>query len=274
MALDLAGCATSPPVPSPPPSVPQAASPIEVQILAINDFHGNLESPKLSIEAGTRDAPLRVPAGGIAHLATAAKMLRAGHSHSLTVSAGDMVGGSPLVSALFLDEPTIEAMEEVGVEYNAVGNHEFDKGWAELVRMQRGGCDKHTSKPPCKLEPFDGADFKFLAANVITADGSTLFPGTAIKDFGDIQVGIIGMTLTETKTLVTPGGVAGLTFADEAATANAAVPALKAAGADAIVLLIHQGARTSGGYNDKSCPGLEGDILPVIARLMESGRRR
>jgi 5'-nucleotidase len=245
----LAACAA---VPTPPPLPPTPAAPIEVQILAINDFHGNLEPPKLSIEAGTKEASLRVPAGGVAHLATAAKTLRAGQTHSLTISAGDMVGGSPLVSALFLDEPTIEAMEEVGVEYNAVGNHEFDKGWAELVRMQRGGCDKHTSKQPCKLEPFDGADFKFLAANVITAQGGTLFPGTAIKDFGSVQVGIIGMTTTETKTLVTPAGVAGLTFADEAATANAAVPALKAAGADAIVLLVHQGGTTTGGYNDQA----------------------
>lgn len=244
-----------------------APAPVEVQILAINDFHGNLEPPKLAIDAGTAEAPVRVPAGGIAHLATAAKALRAGQAHSVTVSAGDMIGGSPLVSALFLDEPTIEAMEEVGVEYDAVGNHEFDKGSAELVRMQRGGCDKHTTKQPCKLEPFDGAEFRFLAANVQTSDGRTLFPGTAIKDFGPVQIGIIGMTLTETKTLVTPAGVAGLTFADEAASANAAVPALRAAGADAIVLLIHQGASTKGGYNDKSCPELSGEILPIIARL-------
>ena len=268
-ALALSACATRTEPEGVVPVAPLSAAPapVEVQILAFNDIHGNLEPPKLSIEAGTREAPLRVPAGGIAHLATAAKTLRAGHPRSVTVSAGDMIGGSPFVSALFLDEPTIEAMEEVGVEYNAVGNHEFDKGWAELLRMQRGGCDKHTTRQPCKLEPFDGSDFKFLAANVVTAQGGTLFPGTAIKDFGGVQVGIIGMTLTETKTLVTPAGVAGLTFADEAATANAAVPALKAAGADAIVLLIHHGATTTGRYNDKSCPGIDGEILPVIARL-------
>ena len=211
--------------------------------------------------------PVKVPAGGVAHLAAAAKSLRAGHPHSVTVSAGDLIGASPLVSALFLDEPTIEAMEEVGVEYNAVGNHEFDKGSAELLRMQEGGCAKHTPRQPCKVEPFDGADFRFLAANVLTADGRTLFRGTAIKDFGPVQVGFIGMTLKETATLVPPSGVAGLTFGDEAATANAAVPALTAAGADAIVLLIHQGGRTTGVPNDKSCPGLSGDILPIIEKL-------
>ena len=210
---------------------------------------------------------VKVPAGGVAYLAGAAKALRQGQRHSVTVSAGDMIGATPLVSALFLDEPAIAAMNLVGVEYNAVGNHEFDKGSAELLRMQSGGCAKHTTRTPCKVEPFAGASFKYLAANVVRPDGSTLFPGTAIKDFGAVQIGFIGMTLKETATLVTPAGVAGLTFADEAATANAAVPALKAAGADAIVLLIHQGARTKGGYNDKSCPALDGDILPILDRL-------
>src|SRR5687767_5176691 len=155
----------------------------------------------------------------------------------------------------------------VDVDYNAVGNHEFDRGVAELRRMQEGGCEKHTSREPCAVQPFRGASFQFLAANVLTADGSTLFPGTAIKDFGPVQLGIIGMTLKETATLVTPAGVAGVRFADEAATANAAIPALKAAGADAIVLLIHQGGRTSGGYNAKSCPNLDGGIMPILARL-------
>ncbi|HJU77764.1 MAG TPA: metallophosphoesterase, partial [Sphingomicrobium sp.] len=262
-AVALAGCASVPPASK--PTTAAISAPIEVQILAINDFHGNLEPPKNFIDAGTPEAPVRVPAGGVAHLATAAKSLRGGQRHSVTVSAGDIIGGSPLVSALFLDEPTIEAMEEVGVEYNAVGNHEFDKGSAELLRMQRGGCDKHTTKQPCKIEAFDGADFRFLAANVITADGRTLFPGAAIKDFGPIQLGIIGMTLTETKTLVTPAGVAGLTFADEATTANAAVPALKAAGADAIVLLIHQGGNSKGRYN--GCADLSGGIVPIVERL-------
>jgi 5'-nucleotidase len=244
------------------------AEPVEVQVLAINDFHGNLEPPKIAIETtGPDGATVKVPAGGVALLAAAAKALRAGSDYSLTVSAGDMIGGSPLVSALFLDEPTIGAMELVGVDYNAVGNHEFDKGSAELLRMQRGGCQQHTTKRPCRLEPFDGAAFTFLAANVRTDDGSTLFPGTAVRDFGPVQVGIIGMTLKETATLVTPAGVAGLSFADEAETANAAVPALRAAGADAILLLIHQGARTSGGYNDKACPDLSGDVLPIIAAL-------
>ncbi|MBA3576668.1 MAG: bifunctional metallophosphatase/5'-nucleotidase [Sphingomonas sp.] len=245
-----------------------ASSAVEVQILAINDFHGNLEPPKTAIDAAAPDGnPVLVPAGGVASLATAAKMLRAGKPHTVTVSAGDMIGASPLISALFLDEPTIAAMEEVGVNYHAVGNHEFDRGADELLRVARGGCAKHTSRQPCSVEPFDGANFTFLAANVLTANGSPLFPATGITDFGPLQVGFIGMTLKDTATLVSPSAVAGLTFTDEVAAANAAVPALKAAGVDAIVVVLHQGGGTTGGYNDKSCPGLSGEIVPIIDRL-------
>ncbi len=259
----LSGCATVPRQ-----AAPVASAPVEVQILGINDFHGNLEPPRSTIDVSLGDGSVaKVPAGGVAYLAGAAKALRQGQKRSVTVSAGDMIGASPLVSALFVDEPAITAMNLVGVDYNAVGNHEFDKGSAELLRMQSGGCAKHTTRTPCKVEQFTGARFKFLAANVVKADGSTLFPGTAIQDFGDVQVGFIGMTLKETATLVTPAGVAGLTFADEATTANAAVPALKAAGADAIVLLIHQGATTKGGYNDNSCLGLDGDVLLILDKL-------
>lgn len=265
VTLLLAGCAT---VPRGPATDPAATGPVEVQILGINDFHGNLEPPRIAIDATLPDGrAVKVPAGGVAYLASAARALRAGQAHSVTVSAGDMIGATPLVSALFLDEPTIAAMNAVGVEYNAVGNHEFDKGSAELLRMQSGGCEKHATKAPCAVERFSGAKFKFLAANVIAANGTTLFPGSAIRDFGPVQVGIIGMTLKETATLVTPAGVAGLTFADEAATANAAIPALKAAGADAIVLLIHQGGRSSGGYNDKACPDFVGEIVPILDKL-------
>jgi 5'-nucleotidase len=256
-------------IPEEPPRVlPPPPPPVEVQILAINDFHGNLEPPGVSIEAVSADGQtVKVSAGGVAHLAAEARTLRKGHPFTITVSAGDLIGAAPLISSLYLDEPTVAAMNLVGIEYNAVGNHEFDKGSAELTRIQTGGCAKFTMRTPCALEPFKGATFGFLAANVVRPGGTTLFPGTAIKDFGPVQVAFIGMTLKETATLVTPAGVAGLTFADEAATANSAIPALKAAGADAIVLLIHQGGRSSGGYNDKSCPDFDGDIVPILDRL-------
>lgn len=253
--LFLAACATTP-LPA-----PVAQGPTEVQILAINDFHGNLEPPNLTVPAA--DAP--VPAGGVAYLASALKQLRT--PNSVTVAAGDLIGASPISSALFLDEPTIKALSLAGLELASVGNHEFDKGSAELKRMQEGGCEKYTRRQPCALEQFEGAGFRYLAANVVGQVGKTLFPGTAIKDVGGIKIGFIGMTLKETATLVSPSGVAGLKFTDEAVTANALVPALKAAGADTIVLLIHQGASITGRYDDPSCPGLAGDILPILTKL-------
>jgi 5'-nucleotidase len=270
--LALAGCATAPAVPVAAPAVaPPAAppAPTEVQILAINDLHGNLEPPKQTVTVrDAKGAEVKVPVGGVAYMAGAIEALRRGHPNTITVSAGDLIGASPLTSAMFLDEPTIMAANQFGLELNAVGNHEFDRGWPELLRMQRGGCDKHTGREPCAVDrPFPGAKFQFLAANVLNKDGTTLFPGTALKRFGPVTLGFIGMTLKETGVLVTPSGVAGLSFADEAATANALVPQLKRQGADAIVLLIHQGGFTDGYWDDPACPGLHGDILPILAKL-------
>ncbi|MDQ3477809.1 MAG: bifunctional metallophosphatase/5'-nucleotidase [Pseudomonadota bacterium] len=263
--LFLAGCVTAPVQPPSPP----AAGPVEIQILGINDFHGNLEPPTSPVERVEADGTKRTePLGGAGFLASTLAGLRAGQQNSITVAAGDLIGASPFTSANFLDEPTILAMNAMGLDYNAVGNHEFDKGSAELLRMQNGGCGKYGTRVPCQVDtPFSGARFRFLAANVLKEDGSTLFSGTAIKDFGPVQVGIIGMTLKETATLVTPAGVAGLTFADEAATANALVPKLKAAGADLVMLVLHQGGRTPGVFNVTGCPGLEGDILPILDAL-------
>jgi 5'-nucleotidase len=261
--LALGGCATTERGP---------AAPVEVKVIAFNDFHGNLEPPKQAIDAPRREeGSIRVPAGGAAWLASAIAQLRSANPNNVVVSAGDMIGASPLMSAVFLDEPTIHAMNLIKVDYNAVGNHEFDKGRAELLRMQKGGCEKHTARQPCALEPFPGASFTFLAANVTTESGATLFPSYAVRSFGKgrgrVRIGFIGLTLRETPTLVTPAGVAGLTFADEAGTINALVPKLRAGGADAIVVLIHQGLSTKVGYDDKGCDGVDGDLLPILARL-------
>jgi 5'-nucleotidase len=134
--------------------------------------------------------------------------------------------------------------------------------------MQAGGCAKYTTRTPCAVDKvFPGARFRFLAANVRKADGTTLFPGTALRQMGPVKVGFVGMTLTETATLVTPAGVAGLRFEDEVATANAAAASLKAQGADAVVLMIHQGGRTKPTYNVAGCPGLEGGIVPILDAL-------
>jgi 5'-nucleotidase len=207
------------------------------------------------------------PAGGAAVVAVELAKLRAQHPGTITVAAGDLIGASPLTSAYFLDEPTVDAMNLMGLDLASVGNHEFDKGSGELLRMQNGGCEKYTSRVPCRLEHFEGAKFHYLAANVLKADGTTLFPATAIRQFGPVKIGFIGMTLKDTGVLVTPAGVAGLKFADEAATANALVPRLKAEGADTIVLLIHQGGKTPETYRLQDCNGLSGDILPILDKL-------
>jgi 5'-nucleotidase len=255
-----------------PPPVPIANSePIEVQILAFNDLHGNLETPP-PFEVTEADATRRkIVSGGVAHLAAALTALRAGHPQTITVSAGDTIGASPLISANYLDEPTIAAMNLLGLEYNSVGNHEFDRGADELKRMQAGGCAKFTRRVPCAVEPFAGARFHYLAANVVQADGSTIFPATGLKRFdtpaGPITIGFIGMTLKGTANLVTPSGVGGLTFRDEAETANALVPKLKAEGADAIVLLIHQGGKLPQFTTGNGCNGFYGEILGILPKL-------
>lgn len=245
---------------------------VDVKIIAFNDLHGHLEPPRLSLFVpGKNSVGNYVPAGGAAYLASAIKSLKQANPNHVVVSAGDMIGASPLVSALFLDEPTIEAVNAFGIDFNAVGNHEFDKGSAELLRMQNGGCAKFTQREPCALnKQFTGANFGFLAANTFKPDGKTLFPATGIKSFGSgaqqVKIGFIGLTLKNTPHIVAPAGVAGLRFADEAKTANALVPQLKAQGADAIVVVIHEGGITNNS-NDKSCPSLSGDIVPILEQL-------
>jgi len=270
-ALALSGCAgqVAAPVASTPPVA--AAAPVEVQILAFNDFHGNLETPPPFDIVEPDGTKRQVVSGGVAHLAAALAGLRAGQANTVTVSAGDTIGASPLISANYLDEPTVAAMNLLGLEFNSVGNHEFDRGSDELKRMQAGGCAKFTRRIPCAVEPFTGARFRYLAANVLQADGTTVFPSTGLKKFdtpaGPITIGFIGMTLKGTGNLVTPSGVRGLTFQDEAVTANALVPKLKAAGADAIVLLIHQGGKLPTFTGGNGCDGLYGEILPILPRL-------
>ena len=266
-ALTLGACAAR----VAPPPTPIASAPVEIQILAFNDLHGNLQTPEPVEVADPDGTKHKIVTGGVAHLAAALSGLRAGHANTVTVSAGDTIGASPLISANYLDEPTIAAMNLLGLEFNSVGNHEFDRGGDELKRMQAGGCAKFTRRIPCAVEPFAGARFRYLAANVVQADGSTIFPATGLKQFdtpaGPITIGFIGMTLKGTANLVTPSGVKGLSFKDEAETANALVPQLKAQGADTIVLLIHQGGKLPQFTTGNGCDGLYGEILPILGKL-------
>ncbi|MCY4555048.1 MAG: bifunctional metallophosphatase/5'-nucleotidase [Chloroflexi bacterium] len=228
---------------------------VPLRILAINDFHGNIATSSSSFGGVGRVDYLA------ANLAAAAE----GAENSVFVSAGDLIGASPLISALFHDEPTIEAMNLMGLDINSVGNHEFDEGMAELLRMQHGG--PHPVDGDLDGDPFAGADFQFLAANVIDdATGKTLFPPYAIRDYRGVKVAFIGLTLEGTPSIVARSGVAGVTFQDEAETVNSLVPQLREEGIEAIVVLLHEGGFSDGGQNDCGS-GLTGPIAGITARL-------
>ena len=215
---------------------------VDVQLLSINDFHGNLAPP------GTITLPggVRTPAGGAEYLATHINDLRRQNRNTLVVSAGDNIGASPLVSGLFHDEPTIEAFNAMGVDISSVGNHEFDEGSAELLRMQDGGC--HPVDGCQDGDGFAGADFDYLAANVTDDDtGKTLFRPYEIRRVGGVKVGFIGVVLKDTPTIVTPSGVEGLTFGDEADAINKYTAILKKKGVRAVVVLMHQGDTSTSG---------------------------
>nr|WP_262299890.1 bifunctional metallophosphatase/5'-nucleotidase [Microvirga sp. HBU67692] len=244
-----------------------ASSSLDVSILAINDFHGNLEPPNGGIrirDPGDPSKLIAVPSGGAEAMATLVKQLRGANRNSVFVAAGDLIGASPLLSGLFHDEPTVEALSMMGLEASAVGNHEFDEGKDELLRMQNGGCHpKDTCRGP---HPFKGAQYQYLAATTIdTATGKTILPAYFIKEFDGIPVAFIGLTLKDTPNIVMPSGVAGLTFQDEAETVNALVPELRAKGIEAIVVLIHEGGFPTGDYNE--CPGISGPIVDIVKRL-------
>ncbi|MFC0241108.1 bifunctional metallophosphatase/5'-nucleotidase [Rhodopseudomonas telluris] len=243
------------------------AKPVDVRILAINDFHGYLQPPSGGLVTPDPADPAKtvhVPAGGAEHMATLVKQLREGHANSIFVAAGDLIGASPFLSAMFHDEPTIESMSLMGLALSAVGNHEFDEGKTELLRMQNGGC--HPVDGCLGPHPFTGAKFQYLAASTIdTATGKSILPPYAIREFGGIPVAFIGLTLKATPTMVSPPGVAGLKFLDEAEAVNAQVAELKARGVEAIVVLIHEGGFPTGGIND--CPGISGPIVEIVKKF-------
>jgi len=246
-----------------------AARDVDVQLLGLNDFHGHLESTTPGTIAPDPASP-RVPAGGAEYLATHVRAKAAENRNTLVVSAGDLIGASPLLSALFHDEPTIEAMNRIGLDLNSVGNHEFDEGGAELLRMQRGGC--HPVDGCLDGTGFGGARFRFLAANVVRADsGKTLFPPYAIRKFDGIKVGFIGMTLEGTPDIVSPSGVAGLDFLDEAETANRYARELRRKhGVRAIVVLLHEGGVQSATGGINTCDGISGPVVDIVERTTKA----
>jgi 5'-nucleotidase len=244
---------------------PPDADPVAVRLLAFNDFHGNLEPP-----GGANGIVDSTAAGGVEYLATHLARLKAGHPNTLIVASGDNIGASPLLSSLFHDEPAIEALNAAGVAVSSVGNHEFDKGPAELGRMQKGGC--HPVDGCQGTSGFSGAAFEYLAANVFVAPGvkgrgpATLFPASTVREIGGVKVGFIGMTLQGTPQVVLPAATAGLTFRSEVDTANAIVPELKRQGVHAIVLLLHQGGIPKR-ENYNGCEDVSGPIVDIAKGL-------
>lgn len=249
------------------PAAAQTATPVELRILAINDFHGNLRPPTGGIRINDpedKSKKVAVAAGGAEYMATLVKQLREGHKNTIFVAAGDLIGASPFLSAMFHDEPSVEALSVMGLAITSVGNHEFDEGKTELLRMQNGGC--HPVDGCQGPRPFTGAKFHYLAASTVeTATGKSVLPPYEIREFEGIPVAFIGLTLKETAGIVSPAGIAGLEFRDEAETVNALVPQLKARGVEAIVVLIHQGGEPSGDYNE--CPAIAGPIVDIVKKF-------
>ncbi|WP_265693542.1 bifunctional metallophosphatase/5'-nucleotidase, partial [Streptomyces griseolus] len=249
----------------------QPSRTVDVQLLSFNDLHGNLEPPAGSAgtvsETQADGTVTSVPAGGVEYLATSLRKARKGHAYSVTAAGGDMVGASPLLSGLFHDEPTIEALNKIDLDVTAVGNHEFDEGATELARLQNGGCHPVEG---CyeKGKKFKGADFPYLAANVTSEKTGKpiLKPYTVWKKNG-VKIGFIGVTLEGTPDIVTANGVKGLKFHDEIETVNKYAKELDRQGVKSIVALIHEGgAPASTSYNyDCDSPGAgDGISGPIV----------
>ena len=264
----LAGC-----VAAPPPAA--VRTPIPLRLISLNDFHGQLEPAGLTLrlrDPADASRMLNVGAGGAAQLGTLVRRLRAEVPNSMVVSAGDMVGATPIASALFRDEPTVEVMNAIGVDIAAVGNHEFDRGFAELKRLVAGGCHPGDASPAGSCAgpagAYRGARFPMLAANVRDSAGRTVLPASIVRDVGGVKVAFVGAVLRATPTVVVPAGVAGLVFEDEADAINREVARLKAsAGIEAFVAVIHEGGAIDGDWNDPSCPGARGPIFTIVDRL-------
>ncbi|MEV5986060.1 bifunctional metallophosphatase/5'-nucleotidase [Streptomyces sp. NPDC052051] len=252
---------------------PQSGRYQDVQLLSFNDLHGNLEPPTGSsgrvTEHEADGTTKTIDAGGVEYLATHLRQARQGHKYSVTAGAGDMVGASPLLSGLFHDEPTIDALNKLDLDVTSVGNHEFDEGAKELARLQNGGCHPEDG---CydKSQKFKGANFPYLTANV-TDDktGKPLLKPYWVWKKSGVKIGFIGVTLKGTPNIVSAEGVKGLKFGDEVETINKYAKELQKQHVQSIVALIHEGGMpASGDYNyDCDSPGPGDGISGPIADI-------
>ncbi|MFE0510615.1 bifunctional metallophosphatase/5'-nucleotidase [Streptomyces sp. NPDC058964] len=242
----------------------------DVQLLSFNDLHGNLEPPSGSsgrvTELQADGTTKNVDAGGVEYLATHLRQARQGHPYSVTAAGGDLVGASPLISGLFHDEPTIEALNKLDLDVTSVGNHEFDEGAKELARLQNGGC--HPTDGCYNDKEFEGADFPYLAANVLDEKtGKPILKPYWVWKKKDVRIGFIGVTLEGTPDIVSADGVKGLEFKDEVETINKYAKVLQRQGVQSIVALIHEGgfpASSSYNYNCDSPGAGDGISGPIV----------
>lgn len=249
----------------------ETASVVRVRLIAINDLHGHLEPGENTIEVrDPRDAArtVRLRVGGASHLATLIERLRAEQPNAVVVSSGDLIGASPLISGLFRDEPTIEVMNAIGLDVHGLGNHEFDRGIAELQRIARGGCarDGTDHRQTCQRGFYSGARFPFVAANVFDRNsGGSAFEPAVVKTVAGIRIGFIGAVTRATPGIVVPSGVAGLRFTSESAALNEQARRLQADGVRAIVAVVHEGGDTDGAFDE--CVNPRGAIFDIERRL-------
>ncbi|MDX3314992.1 bifunctional metallophosphatase/5'-nucleotidase [Streptomyces sp. NPDC054884] len=247
----------------------------DVQLLSFNDLHGNLEPPSGSsgrvTELQADGTTKTIDAGGVEYLATHLREARKGNAYSVTAAGGDMVGASPLISGLFHDEPTIEALNKLDLDVTSVGNHEFDEGARELGRLQNGGC--HPTDGCYNGKKFRGADFPYLAANVLNEkSGKPILKPYWVWKKKDVKIGFIGVTLEDTPGVVSAEGVKGLKFKDEVETINKYAKVLQKQGVKSIVALIHEGGLpASGSYNyDCDSPGAGAGISGPIVDIAKN----
>lgn len=262
LAALLGGCALGPKQPLPPGVT-------EIQLVALNDFHGNLEASKYTWDSAKGGGERVITAGGIDTLGAALQAWRKEDPELLLVGAGDLVGASPAISSMWADEPTIGAMNLLGMRATSVGNHEFDQGRIELLRQQKGGCMSPRADKACKFDgPYQGAQFQYLAANVIDmATRKPVLPAYKIETAHGVKIGFIGTVLRETAESALASGIAGLEFVDEADAINRQLPELRKEGVGVFVVLIHQGGRTTDKFDQQDCANLQGPIVDVVKRL-------
>jgi len=219
-----------------------AGATVALRVVAINDFHGNLEA--LAEENGTRE-------GGALALAATVAALRRQHAHTLFVSSGDLFGASPLPSALAHDEPTLALFHHLGLLANTIGNHELDGGLAELQRQE-------------KL-----AGFPFLSANLVDASsGRPVFAPYRIVEVDGVRIAFIGATVRNALKPLEPDSVPGLRLDDEAQALNAQAALLQAQGVHALVALLHEGAAAQDAVvPPEGCNALAGPAREIAAKL-------